>query len=362
MDYDAFFQELKEGRIRQLYLFEGEEEYTKESALKALREKVVDPQMAVMNENTLIDPRPDALIAACETLPAFSDRRLVIVKESTLFTRASKSEAEEGEEEAEKPARGKASGGDLEGYLDRLPAYICLVFYVRGQASGGKKLIRKIKGMGGHVSFEKLDRSKLIKWIARELKAYGKQIDRSTAEQLLFACGDEMLVLQNEIGKLAAHAGEKEAVTVEDVEQAVTKSMEYRVFDLADRVAGGRAAQALSLMGDMLQAGERRLMLLALLQRQYRQLLFAKIMLEDGQGQSAIASRLGVPPFVARRMGEMVKRQTMDALKAAYMQCVNQEYLIKSGQISEEGSLEQLILSLLVLQREGGAERVKAEP
>ena len=41
MDYDAFFQELKQGKIRPLYLFEGEEEYTKESALKALRQQVV---------------------------------------------------------------------------------------------------------------------------------------------------------------------------------------------------------------------------------------------------------------------------------------------------------------------------------
>ncbi len=361
MDYDAFFQELKQGKVRQLYLFEGEEEYTKESALKALREKVVDPQMAAMNENILVDPKPDALIAACETLPAFAERRLVIVKESSLLTRASKTDAEEGEE-AEKPAKRKPSGGDIEEYLDRLPAYICLGFYVRGQAGGGKRLIRKIRDMGGQVSFEKLDRAKLIKWIARELKAYGKQIDRGTAEQLLFACGDEMLVLQSEVGKLAAHAGDREEVTEADVEAAVTKSAEYRIFDLADRVAGGKAAQALSLMGEMLQAGERRLMLLSLLQRQYRQLLFAKIMLEDGQGQSAIASRLGVPPFVARRMGEMVQRQSALVLEDAYMQCVNQEYLIKSGQISEEGSLEQLILKLLVLQREGGPHRVKAEP
>lgn len=362
MDYEAFFQELKRGEIRRLYLFEGEEEYTKESALKALREKAVDPAMAAMNESVLIDPKPDALIAACETLPAFDKRRIVIVKDSALFTRASKEEKPD-EETAKAPAaRGKSAGGDLAEYLTRLPGYICLVFYVRGQAGGGKKLLNIIREMGGLVSFEKLDKARLVKWIARELKGYGKQIDRGTAEQLLFACGDDMLVLQNEIGKLAAHAGDSEAVTAEDVEAAVSKSAEYRVFDLADRVAGGKAAQALSLLREMLQGGERRLMLLSLLQRQYRQLLFVKIMLEEGQGQSAIAARLGIPPFVVRRMGEMVQRQTADSLKEAYLGCVNQEYMIKSGQISEAGSLEQLILNLLALQRKGGRNLVKAEP
>ncbi|MDD4081136.1 MAG: DNA polymerase III subunit delta [Eubacteriales bacterium] len=361
MDYDAFFQELKAGDIRRLYLFEGEEEFTKESALKALREKAVARDLAVMNESVLLDPTPGEIIAACETLPAFAPRRLVIVKDFSPLTRASKAEAGE-EDEAEKPAKGRAKDNGLEAYLDRLPEYICLVFYVRSQAGGGRKLIKKLKDLGGWVSFEKLDRGKLIKWIARELKDYGKQIDRATAEQLLFACGDEMLALQNELGKLAAHAGEREAVTMEDVEAAVTKSAEYRVFDLADRVASGKAAEALVLLNEMLAAGERGLMLMSLLQRQYRQLLFTKIMAEDGQGPGVIAKRLGIPPFVARRMGEMVRGQTTEMLKEAYMMCVNQEFLIKSGQLSEEGSLEQLIMNLLVLRREGSFDAVKAEP
>ena len=352
MDYDAFFQELKQGLVRKLYLFEGEEEYTKESALLALRQKALDHEMAVMNESILIDPKPDVLIAACETLPAFSDRRLVIVRDASILARTSKSGGGE-DETGEKVGLEKASDGDISAYLDKLPEYVCLVFYVRGQAGGGKKLLKKIKDMGGYVSFEKLDRNRLIKWIARELKEYGKQIDRSTAEQLLFASGDEMLVLKNELGKLAAHAGEREAITMADVEAAVTKSAEYRIFDLSDRVAGGRAAESLALLREMLAAGERRLALLALLQRQYRQLLFAKILLEDGQGTAPVAARLGVPPFVAKKMSDMVRRQSVEALKKAYMRCVDQEFRIKSGQINEEGALEQLVLNLLVLHGVG---------
>ncbi|MDD3572814.1 MAG: DNA polymerase III subunit delta [Eubacteriales bacterium] len=361
MDYDMFFQELKAGEFRRLYLFEGEEEYTKESALKALREKVVAQDLAALNENQLADPKPEEIIAACETLPAFAPRRLVIVKDYSPLARASKAEAG-GEEVAEKPGKGRARDSSLEDYLDRLPDYICLVFYVRGQAGGARKLMKKIKDQGGWVSFDKLDRGKLVKWIARELKEYGKQIDRATAEQLLFACGDEMLSLKNELGKLAAHAGEREAVTVMDVEAAVTKSAEYRIFDLADRVAGGKAGEALRLLQEMMAAGERSLMLMSLLQRQYRQLLFAKIMAEEGQGPAAIAQRLGLPPFVARRMAEMVRGQTTAMLKEGYMMCVNQEFLIKSGQMSEEGSLEGLIMNLLVLRREEEFDSAEAKP
>jgi len=37
VDYQEFYDQLKTGKFQKLYLFEGEEEYGKESALQALR-------------------------------------------------------------------------------------------------------------------------------------------------------------------------------------------------------------------------------------------------------------------------------------------------------------------------------------
>ena len=39
MNHTEFFSALKQGSISGCYLFEGEEEYTKRSALKSLRER-----------------------------------------------------------------------------------------------------------------------------------------------------------------------------------------------------------------------------------------------------------------------------------------------------------------------------------
>ena len=46
---------------------------------------------------------------------------------------------------------------------------------------------------------------------------------------------------------------------------------------------------------------------------------------------------------------------SIDQLKSAYKQCINQEYLVKSGQIAEEGSLEQLVLGLIALKKKARA-------
>ncbi len=40
MTHSEFFSALRAGQIEKCYLFEGEEEFTKQAALKALREKI----------------------------------------------------------------------------------------------------------------------------------------------------------------------------------------------------------------------------------------------------------------------------------------------------------------------------------
>ena len=73
--------------------------------------------------------------------------------------------------------------------------------------------------------------------------------------------------------------------------------------------------------------------------------------------QADIASGLGVPPFVVRRLAQSAQAYQVQELQKAYQLCIRQEYLVKSGQIAEEGSLEQLILALLNIRMEKEARR-----
>ena len=357
MDHQEFYDQLKNGKLQKLYLFEGEEEYVKESALQALRRELLKGPMALMNESVLTDPPDSELIAVCETLPIMEERRLVIVRDSQHLAGKAKAGADsqtEEEAEIEAPAR---RGDQLTAYMDRLPDSVCLVFYVRGKSNGTRRLYKKIKEKGGIVSFDQLDQERLIKWIAREFKTEGLRIDRHTAEQLIFACGRELMTLKQEVAKLAAYAQGRQIVTTQDIDAIATKNIEYRVFDLSDKVAAGQASQALPLMQEMLRGGEQRLMLLALLQRHYRQLLLTRLMTQQRLSQAAIASVLGVPPFVVRRLAQSAQAYRVEELQKAYQLCIRQEYLVKSGQIAEEGSLEQLILALLNIRIKEEARR-----
>lgn len=332
MKANEFFAAFKQGTLQRCYLFEGEEEYMKDSALQQLRAHILTDPFGSMNETVLTDPSADELIPCCETLPMLAEKRLVVAKDSSLL-----SSSKEGGKRTDRDAE------QITAYLKRLPDTVCLVFFCRGKANGTRKLYKEITKMGGAVQFEQLDNEALVKWIAREMKGYGKQVARATAEKLIFLAGKELVALKGEVAKVCAFAGDKDTVEESDIEAICTTTTEYKVFDLSDKVVEGRAAEAVELMNNLIKSGEQRLALMALLVRQYRQLLFAALLPNSANA----AQVLGVPPFVVRKLMAVVRRFEWKELKRAYDLCVDTEYLVKSGQIAEEGSLEKTVYELL---------------
>ena len=81
MNHNEFVQALKAGKVSGAYLFEGVEENIKSVTLAALRKAVLADGLAELNESVMENPSAGEIIAACETLPFASDKRLVVVRE-----------------------------------------------------------------------------------------------------------------------------------------------------------------------------------------------------------------------------------------------------------------------------------------
>ena len=341
MKHSELFAALKEGRIDPCYLFEGDEEYIKASALKALRKKVAGGDFSAMNDTRLTDPAPDALIAAAETLPFMSDRRFLEIRDSAMLT------------------AGKAKDYDEDGAVKRLDEYfsnipdtVCMVFVVRGRADARKKLYQVLKKKAQVVSFDPLEDRELTQWIAQSLKQQGKKISVAACQRLWFSAGRDLTLLGNEIGKLAAYAGDREEVTEADVQAVCVQSTEYRIYDLTDALLSGRAGKALGMVEALLRDGEERMAMLPMLGRQCRQMRYARLLAAAGKQQGEIASRLGIPPFAARKTLDAAKNYTLGQLGDMARLCLDTEYQVKSGQLMEAGSLEKVMLQILAI-REG---------
>ena len=341
MNHTEFFTALGNGKIEKCYLFEGTEEFTKRAALNALRKQVTAGEFAAMNDVRLQNPPPDELIAAVETLPFLSEKRFVEVRGCTLLTGEKTKDYDEE----------KAIERYQDYFLD-LPETTCLVFYVRGKADGRKKMYNLLKKRATLVSFEELKEEELNKWIEQRMKKNGKMISTACCNLLTFSVGKELTTLANELDKLAAYLGERAEVTPADIDAVCVKSVEYKVFDLSDALFSGRGAKALAMLDALLTDGEERLMILSVLGRQCRQLLYTSAMLAAGKRLPQIAAELEVKDFVASKNINMAKRYSTAQLKKIAQLCTETEYLVKSGQMMEQGAVEKVMLQIMGLGKE----------
>ena len=207
--FEKLKRDLKEGTVRCAYIFYGEESYLREYYLGALRKALVPAGFEEFNYHRLEgkDLTVQTLAEAAEAMPMMTERTLIVVTDFDLFKL--------GEEQREK----------LIALLEDVPPYCCLVFvYDTLEYKPNRTMKKLMKAVSDHVEsveFRPADSRELTAWIARRFRALDKDIDRQTAEYLIFTCGDLMTGLVPEIEKIGAYAKGK-TITQKDIAVSYT--------------------------------------------------------------------------------------------------------------------------------------------
>ena len=316
-----------------VYLFEGEEENLKHTAWNALRKHILPEGFEDMNETVLEAPETDALIAACETLPFFGERRLVTVRDQAGLNTA----------RAETDDR-------LVDYLPRLPDTAVLVFYHVGSANGTRKLFKAIKACGRVVRFERMKEAELGAWAVQAFRKHGVECPPAAANYLVFTCGTDTGVLRNEIEKLASYVQEGQPVTEEDIRAIATPSVECTVFNLVDAVLDQHRAEAFRLLQELRRNGADDVLVLAMLLRQYRLMRQAQILRLEHKGPAETQSLLGMQDYAVRRLMRQTAATTGRIIRESLALCLNSEFAFKSGRLSQTGLADGVLLRLFALQ------------
>ena len=335
MDQWTFFDELKAGTVRNVYLFYGPEAFIRKSALAALEKKVLQPGLEDLNRTILSAPGAQQVIESCETLPMMSDYRVIVVRDCTLI--------QPGKDKAEEQADAQL----LAQYLPRVPASTCLVFDAGASVDKRKKLTAALMKTPGAVSFDALDDVHLFRWMNQTLRPMGRKMGREACEALAFASGRDLTLLHGELSKLAAYTDGREEITAADVEQIATHTAECTVFTMVDAISEGRAQRAFQLFGTLITAGEARIGILAMITRHYRQMMHLCAMRDTRMAPAQIAKELAVPPFAVTKLQKQTAKRSYEEMKACVELCVQTDFDVKRGAAREDAALERLILMLL---------------
>lgn len=330
--FERFKAELKEKKLRRLYVLHGEEVYLRQYYLGRLRELLIPPGLEAFNDKLLEGKEVTArdIMAAADCFPMMSEHTLVVVRDYDLFKAS----------EADRTA--------LMDYFADLPEYLCLVFLydlVPYKPDARTKLAGALKEHGLVVDFPRQEQEHLVDWIVRRFKAAGKSVDSELAKHLIFLCGDLMQSLIPEIGKIAAYA-KGQRLTKADIDAVATPQLDAVVFQLSDALGAKQYDKALSILADLLHMQEPVQVITAALGKYFRQLYAARVALEGRRTADDVAGVWKLHPFVASKLMDAARRVDGAWCRRALRRSAETDLALKTTGVDPEQALTGLVLSL----------------
>lgn len=314
-------EDIKSGQYKKVYLLYGEESFLKQNYKKKLKEAVAGDD--TMNYNYFEGKGLDVneLISLSDTMPFFSDKRLIIIEDSGFF---------------------KTSSEALADYLPMIPDTTCIVF-VEDAVDKRNRLFKKVKELGHAAEMKRQDSAQLARWAGTILAQNGRKITGSSMNLFLERTGDDMENIRMELEKLISYTMGSDVVTTEDVEAVTTVQVTNKIFDMVNAIVTRKTRLAMDLYEDLLTLKEPPMRILFLIARQFNQLLLVKEMTAKGTDRGTIASKLKIPPFVAGKVSAQAGAFTREQILSYVKGCVEAEEAVKTGKMNDRMAVELLI-------------------
>lgn len=330
MDATAFLDKAGKAKRQPVYVVTGDEDFLKRRALHAIQELIVgdaDPSFAV---SAYAGDKADfaTIKSELDTLPFLTDRRLVIVEQADPFVTKFR--------------------GPLEKYVAQPSATGVLVLDVKSWPSNTK--LAKLVPDAGTIVGKAPAAYRLPAWCVEWAQSrYGKKLPADAAELLVELVGAQMGVLDMELDKLAAYAGDRPAIELADVDALVGRSRAANVFKIMDAVGEGKPAEALKILAELFEEGEAPLAVLGALGAQLRRLATAARLHKLGAGLDDAMDRAGVAKWPQARESarKQMKHLGWGRLDKLFDWLVEADAGMKGGSpLPDKLQLERLIVRL----------------
>ncbi len=316
-------EHIKTGSFKKFYLLYGSEDYLKRLYRDKLKTAILQDG-ADMNfsffEGKEVEPRK--VYEAAQTLPFFSERRLILIENSGMFKAAS----------------------ELSELLAQIPDTTVIVF-VETEIDKRSKLFKLVKEQGTISEMNGLDEHNLKLFVTSLLEQEKKKITESSILYLLDKTGSDMMNICNEVEKLISYTYGKSVITPEDIDAVITTQITGKIFLMIDAIGTKQQSKALELYYDLLSLREKPMSILYLIIRHFNILLQTKNLHSFGNNASSISEKVGVPPFAVNKYLGQAKNYTLARLKEAVEFGTEMEEQVKTGRMLEKIGVELFIVT-----------------
>jgi DNA polymerase III subunit delta len=191
------------------------------------------------------------------------------------------------------------------------------------------------------------DARSLPGWLVQRTRFRGGEIEPRAAAVLAQNIGGNLRLLDQEIQKLLLYTGERNEITVEDVQMMVPYIQSADViFQLVDAVGQRDGRHAATYLHRLLEVGEHPLGIFGMIVRQFRLLIQIRWLIDQHYPQPQIVSRLKLHPYVAKKVTAQANWFTPSQLRQAYSLLMAADLSIKRGEAPADIALDMLVAQL----------------
>lgn len=314
--------------IERCYLVHGEEEWIKNNLIKDIKAKVLDESAELMNYNVFEgkEVTVSAIIDMCETMPFFSEKKVVVVKNSGLFKVGKKDESEK-----------------LAEWIGNIPDYVVLLF-CETEVDKRSKLYKQVKSKYALVEAGYPGDEELL----RIFTAKNANISQETLRYFIQNMPQNIGYALSEFEKLLDYTNGT-TITRKEIDEICVFSLEQRVFTLIKEVTQNNATEALKIYKALIDSKESPIGILVLIARQYRVMLQVKYLLKANMPIKQIASEVGLPFFVAKETAQLTQRFSFKQLETVLSMCLESDIAIKTGAMEQVKCIEMLIVNCIYI-------------
>lgn len=317
-------QDIKDRRFKPVYLFYGGEAYLKNLYRREMT-KAILPEGDTMNLTYMEGKNPDipTIADTANTMPFFSEKRLIILENTGFFKGSCK----------------------LSEMIGEFPDTTIIIF-IEKEADKKTLMYKKVEKTGYVCEMNSLPSEDLMKFIAGKLSSHGLRIRRDTAQYMLMYCSTDMDILVQELNKLASYCEGNDTVTTEDIEMICTKSLSGKVFMLTNYIGEGDLDNALKLYHELLSSKEQPRNILPRITEHMNNLLIIKDLVHKSTPSGTMAKKLGLQPsrsFLVSKYKQQASNFSSKMLRSYIEYAVSMEEGFKKGLIKEQLAVEMVI-------------------
>ena len=323
-----------------VYIFYGNDELAMHKLVQSMLDKVMDAAMGDMNISRFQEnPRVEEVRDAAYVMPLFCDRRLVLVTNALDWVKGSRNK-----------------DGILK-LIEGLPSSTALIIQLtlemdRGnwKEFGPAHWLRKwVKEQPASFVYQKECNlpgvNQMPGLIMKEALEKKGEFSLEAAQELVRAISNDTLLASLEIDKLLTYVDYKRPVTAEDVRLLTPDVSPTSIFDMVDAVGERKIAKAAQLLHRLLES-EMSIPLFGMIIRQFRLLILAREVIDQGGRRPQIEKTLKVHPFVAEKLEKQATLFEMIQLKEIFHRLLITDENMKTGKMDPKIAIEMFVSEL----------------